>query len=117
MSNREFNDPLLKIALKAREAMQDPAKWCQSSLGIRSRTSCWFGHLLKATGYAGASVFFLNSKEGPIQQAMNIVDHLGFDYYGDLETFNDMHSHAEVLAEFDKGLAAWKQRLSVSITA
>ncbi len=87
---RAFVDPELELVLAARNWLADPDKWIQGRFG-KGRRKCWAGHLLKA----GA------------RDLDRIAVRLGFSGCPEMVEFNDGHTHAEVLARVDEGIAGW----------
>lgn len=92
-----------EVLIAARAKIADPANWTQGMLardasGIpvevcSSRAACWcaVGAVAESAPYelTNTTVEFLNKAAGM-----------------QIETFNDTHTHAEVLAKFDEAIAA-----------
>ncbi len=88
-----FLDPDLEVVLKARNSLSDPEKWIQGHLG-KGQRKCLAGHLLNAGALIGDGLNCIAVK-------------LGFKGCAQMVEFNDMHSHAEVLARVDEGIRYW----------
>lgn len=112
-----ITDPDFDICIIARANMTAPCAWavqwfCDWNDDVEGQLrSCWGGHILRALGgYADGPNSGYTSAQS---NAMNrIACKLGFDDgmgygQGNLYTFNDTHSHAEVIAEFDRRLQLW----------
>ncbi len=110
MSNRKLDadviekDNFLDIALRTRETLKDPAKWCQCAITNSKGQHCVIGHVQEVVGN-----FFSNDNAlmaGRMFDAMEV-------YYDKAVTggslpgavcHNNTHTHAEVLNLFDKGI-------------
>jgi hypothetical protein len=105
---------VLETLEAARKLISDPAKWTQG----------WFAKRLDEDGTfkdtdstSPAAVCWCSS--GAIRSVLNVDDFneisddyaipFGFGTLGDLESFNDSHTHAEVLAAFDAAIAKQKE--------
>ncbi|HTF68064.1 MAG TPA: hypothetical protein VK638_35825 [Edaphobacter sp.] len=95
----------------AREKIADPSCWTQDWFAKRIEEDGTF----KDTDATSASAACWCSS-GAIRAVLGVDDFgfisddyaipFGFDTLGDLEHFNDTHTHAEVLQAFDKAIEA-----------
>ena len=100
----------LKTLKAAREKIADPSCWTQDWFAKRIDEDGTF----KETDATSSSAACWCSS-GAIRAVLNVDDFtsisddyaipFGFGTLGDLETFNDTHTHAEVLAAFDEAIA------------
>lgn len=108
----EPDDPAFDICIAARQAMTQPCHFHRSGFfgpgytdqfGIWHETACWMGHILKASN--GGKI---GLPEFANELIVHIARKLGFPDYCVLYHFNDRHTHAEVIAEFDRRLQEWQ---------
>lgn len=86
----------LEILEKARERISDPEKWCQDT-GEDGEKRCM------VTAVREVSEFGCEAQAAAFR-ALRAA--LGVHFDNRLATYNDTHSHAEVLAAFDRAIAA-----------
>lgn len=100
------------ICIKARAAMTQPCtflagEFCgafTSQFGKYIEVACWGGHLLQAAGERPGK-YLLTTYQCVLLN--RIAKKLGFVTRSDIYTFNDTHSHPEVIREFDRRLQLW----------
>ncbi len=105
----DIDDPDFDACIAARQAMTQPCFWTIRNFtkqgGWEPYTrSCWGGHLLRALGYANSSNQWPDSYHEDLER---LSKKLGFEIAPHVFEFNDSHSHAQVLAEFDRRLQQW----------
>jgi hypothetical protein len=84
--------PVTRILIAARERIEDPENWCQRDL-TRGKAMCAYAALSRASGTeteACRAAFDL------LVKGMNAWS---------VSEWNDTHTHAEVLAAFDRAIA------------
>lgn len=92
--------PASQILREARALIEKPERWCRGNYCIR-RTGqrCAVGALREVTG---------DATHAPIEQGelCRLLAQAGggMDYPSDFTQWNDDHSHAEVMAAFDKAI-------------
>ncbi len=119
MSDRKLDadviveNELLILALKVRETLKDPDKWCQYTRHNEMGQFCLVGHVEEALGVEWWTLP-LSKSEPCIIKAKLLFDQMGV--YDDIDTplntavnHNNTHNHKEVLALFDKGIENLKQ--------
>ena len=118
MSKREFKtddlvDDDLILALKVRETLKDEERWCQHIRHNAHGEHCVIGHVELAMGITVEAPY-----HAPTEAKINsFFEHLGYyDGIGPNVSLqaagrhNNYHTHAEVLAKFDKGIEHLRQR-------
>ncbi len=121
MSKRELNadlvDENLILALKVREMLKDPKKWCQHIRENEHGQFCVIGHVEEALGIKWWTIP-LDKSEASRDKAKDLFKEMGV--YGNsgynnpmiaAVAHNNTHTHAEVLAKFDEGIEHLRQRI------
>ncbi len=116
MSNRKLDadvvdNELLVLALKVRETLKDPTKWCQHTRHNEHDQYCVIGHVERALGIHWWTPPFVESdasrdKAREMFGAMGVYDNDDSVHSPIIVAVahNNTHTHAEVLAKFDKGI-------------
>ena len=124
MSDRKLDadvvDELLILALKVRETLKDPTKWCQHSRHNEIGQFCVIGHVEEALGVEWWTIP-LDKSEASREKALDLFGAMGVynecDFHSSpilaAVSHNNTHNHAEVLALFDKGIENLKERDNV----
>ncbi len=120
MSNRKLDadnaiDELLILALKVRETLKDPKKWCQYTRHNEHGQFCVIGHVEQALGIEWWTVP-LDRSEACRDKAREMFGAMGV-YDCELQSsllaavsHNNSHTHAEVLERFDEGIENLRRR-------
>ena len=104
MSNRKLDDTQIErdshldIALRTRETLKDPTKWCQCAMTNYKGQHCVIGHVELVVGN-----FFIGAGYGQAKKLFNEMEVYETGLHGAV-IHNNSHTHAEVLELFDKGI-------------
>ncbi len=124
MSDRKIDadvveNDLLILALKVRETLKDPKKWCQHTRQNEHGQFCVIGHVEAALGIEWWTVP-LHRSEACREKAKNLFREMGVYDGGELNnplldavSHNNTHNHAEVLNLFDKGIEKLMEKVHV----
>lgn len=87
-----------EILVNARALIEEPAKWGQGSCYLRKGTLC-----------AEEAIETIASNKYEREAALSKLNEAAGNEYVFFNSFNDTHTHAEVLAAFDKAIALAKE--------
>lgn len=87
------------VLIAARKLIEKPENWCRETYETDSGAYCAVGAISRAA-----------VPDGDYGHALNVLeDVVG---HGNIEVWNDAHTHAEVLAAFDAAIAAERAKES-----
>jgi hypothetical protein len=95
----------LDVLRAAREYISDPARWTQGIIGRSDGSRCAVGALKDAAGHGPKSVGWHSPPSGcgaAVTGAYAALERVAGE---PPPLFNDSHTHAEVLAAFDRAIA------------
>ncbi len=109
-------DENLILALKVRETLKDEKRWCQHVRENGEGQHCVIGHVELALGYGYYTETRINeffAKLGYHDTKTVSFPISGTEFLCVAAVHNNSHTHAEVLARFDKGIEHLKETVNV----
>jgi hypothetical protein len=94
-----------EILIKARDLISDPKRWTKSTYARRQDGSPCSALNAEAVCFCAVGAI-ARATDGHFEPTVALVKQLKMLCGGDVIDFNDSHSHAEVLALFDKAIGS-----------
>ena len=92
----EVSPSVRDVLIDAKAQIENPENWRQGEFGFSTNATCAFGAVVRGANRLNASKDVFHAVSASIDGAA----------HGSVIRFNDSHTHAEVLALFDRAIAS-----------